>query len=194
MLVPADTQRTAAALDAALNSTGSVNILVAGKHTELRLPLETAEEELARGLAIWPHLSDEEEPDLTIVVAGDLPAETVTAAVPALRDQLGCRIRVVGVLDVTVLGDPERWPKGLTDAEVDHYLGEGSAVLVVTLGHPAAVWGLLAGRWRRPIDVIGWREPPGPMPQDALARELGLDTAGLLQAAGRLTTRLEAAQ
>ncbi|MFE2415072.1 hypothetical protein ACFXDE_42780 [Kitasatospora sp. NPDC059408] len=194
VLVPADTQRTAAALDAALNSTGRVNVLVAGKHTELRLPLETAEEELARGLAIWPHLSDEEDPDLTIVVAGDLPAEAVTAAVPVLSDRLSCRIRVVGVLDLTVLGDPGRWPKGLTDAEVDHYLGERSAVLVVTLGHPAAVWGLLAGRLRRPVDVIGWREPPGPMSQDALARELGLDTAGLLRAAGRLVTRLEAAR
>ncbi|GAB7180428.1 hypothetical protein ATKI12_0259 [Kitasatospora sp. Ki12] len=194
VLVPADTLRTAATLDTMLSSTGRVNVLVAGKHSELRIPPETVEEELARGLAIWPHLSAKEDPDLTIVVAGDLPAEAVKEAVPALRDRLGCRIRVVGVLDLTVLGDPQRWPKGLTRDEVDQYLGERAAVLVAALGHPAAVWGLLAGRLRRPVEVIGWREPSGPMPQDALACELGLDTAGLLQAAGRLATRLEAAR
>jgi xylulose-5-phosphate/fructose-6-phosphate phosphoketolase len=188
VLVPADTRLAAAALDTALSSTGRVNVLIAGKHTELQLPYDTAEEELTRGLAIWPHLSDQEEPDLTIVVAGDLPAEVVTAAVPGIRDRLGCRIRVVGVLDLTVLGDPQRRPNGLTDTEAGHYLGEHAAVLVVTLGHPAAVWGLLAGRLRRPVEVIGWREPSRPMPQDALAHELGLDVAGLLHAARRLTT------
>ncbi|MER5348922.1 hypothetical protein ABT093_01085 [Kitasatospora sp. NPDC002551] len=194
VLVPADARRTAAALDAELKSTGRVNVLIAGKHTELQLPHETVEQELGRGLAIWPHLSDQEEPDLTIVVAGDLPAEAVTAALPVIRDQLGCRIRVVGVLDLTVLGDPQRWPRGLTEAEVDHYLGENASVLVVTLGHPAAVWGLLTGRLRRPAEVIGWREPSGPMPQDVLAHELGLDGTGLLQAARRLTGELGAAR
>ncbi|WAL75101.1 hypothetical protein OU787_28425 [Kitasatospora sp. YST-16] len=194
VLAPADARRTAAVLDAALNSTGQVNVLIAGKHGELQLPYETVEQELGRGLAIWPHLSDQEAPDLTIVAAGDLSAEVVTAAAPLIRAQLGCRVRVVGVLDLTVLGDPLHWPKGLNEAEADHYFGERAALLVVTLGHPAAVWGLLAGRLRRQVEVIGWREPSGPMPQDVLAHELGFDAEGLLQAARRLTGRSEAAR
>ncbi|WP_457029202.1 phosphoketolase family protein [Kitasatospora sp. P5_F3] len=187
VLTPADPQRAARALDEALRSTDRVNVVIAGKHVTVRQPDETVEQELARGLAIWPHLSDEGEPDLTILVAGDLAAEAATAAVPTIREQLGCRIRVVGVLDLTVLGDPRTWPRGLSETEVGTYLGKHASVLVATLGHPAAVWGLIAGRLRRPVEVIGWREPSGPMPQAALAGELGLDPAGLLRAARRLT-------
>jgi xylulose-5-phosphate/fructose-6-phosphate phosphoketolase len=106
---------------------------------------------------------------------------------------LGCRIRVVGVLDLTVLGDPQIWPRGLSEAELATCLGENAVVLVATLGHPAAVWGLLAGRLRRPVEVIGWREPSGPMAQATLADELGLDPAGLLRAARKLTDSREGA-
>ncbi|MER7672029.1 hypothetical protein ABTY61_26725 [Kitasatospora sp. NPDC096128] len=193
VLTPADPARAALVLDEALGSTGRVNMVVAGKHATAQQPDETIEQELARGVAVWPHLSDEGEPELTILVAGDLPAEATTVAVPVIRAQLGCRIRVVGVLDLTVLGDPQVWPRGLSAAETATYLGENAAVLVATLGHPAAVWGLLAGRLGRPVEVIGWREPPGPMSQAALAGELGLDPAGLLQAARKLTAPREVA-
>lgn len=186
VLTPADSRRTALAVDEALDSTGRVNILIAGKHASMRHPAESIIREVSRGLAIWPHLSDEGEPDLTVVVAGDLPAEAATLAVPAIRDRHGWQIRVVAVHDLTVLGDPRRWPRGLSHAEICALFGERAPVLVATLGHPAAVWGLLAGRLHRPVDVVGWREPSGPMSQCDLARELGLDTAGLLQAASRL--------
>jgi xylulose-5-phosphate/fructose-6-phosphate phosphoketolase len=194
VLTPADTRRAATVLDEALDSTGRVNLVIAGKHTTARQPADTITQELERGLATWPHLSDDGEPDLTLVAAGDLPAEAVTAAAPVLRERLGCRIRVVGVLDLTALGDPRIWPRGLSEAEVDRYLGRHAAVLVATLGHPAAVWGLLAGRLRRPVEVIGWREPSGPMTQPDLARELGLDATGLFQAGHRLVAEREAAR
>jgi len=194
VLTPADAGRAAVALDEALSSNGRVNLLLAGKHTAVRVPGETVAQEMDRGLAIWPRLSDEGEPDLTIVVAGDLPTQVVIQALPAIREQLGCRLRVVGILDLTVLGDPRLWPRGLTKVATDRLLGERAPVAVVTLGHPAAVWGLLAGRWRRRVEVIGWREPTSPMPQADLAHSLGLDTAGLLQAACRLLARQEAAR
>ncbi len=188
VLTPADPHRTAVALDSMLESTDNVNIVIAGKHSKVRIPELTIKQEMARGLAIWPHLSDPQEPELTFVAAGDLAAAVISAAVPNIRRQLGCSIRVVGLLDLTVLGDPRRWPRGMTDAEVRHFLGERSPVVIATIGHPAAVWGLLAGRVRRPVRVIGWREPRGPMPQQALAHELAFDSEGLLQAAIELTT------
>ncbi len=75
---------------------------------------------------------------------------------------------------------------GLSGSEIEHYLGTRCAVLVLTLGHPSVVWGLLAGRLRRPVEVIGWQEPSGPLPQRALARSLGMDQAGVERAARRL--------
>lgn len=67
VLTPADPTRTAVALEEALQSNGRVNVVVAGKHTATAHPTDTVHEEQAYGLAIWPHLSDDGEPDITIV-------------------------------------------------------------------------------------------------------------------------------
>jgi xylulose-5-phosphate/fructose-6-phosphate phosphoketolase len=188
VLTPADPQRTAVALDEALGSTGRFNVIIAGKHVDVHHPQRTIAEEQNEGMAVWQHLSDATDaPDLTLVVAGDLPAQAAEGALPAIRRRLGCRVRVVCVLDLTVLGDPALWPRGLSDAALDSALGGNAAVLVVTLGHPAAIWGLLAGRLRRRhVDVIGWREPAHPMLQNELVQFAGLDPAGLCAAAERV--------
>jgi xylulose-5-phosphate/fructose-6-phosphate phosphoketolase len=195
VLTPADPPRLAAALHDCVASSGGVNVVIAGKHDPARFPLDTLEEEQQRGLAVWEHLSDDGEPDLTIVPAGDLPARAVTASVPLLRKRHGCRVRVVNVTDLTVLGDPGIWPRGLVSDEIDRYLGASAAVLIATLGHPAAVWGLLEGRLaRREVQVIGWREPARPMSQDDIAAAAGLSAAGIGSAASRLLTSREAAR
>ena len=176
VLTPADADRAALVLDEALRSTGRVNVIVAGKHFSPVHPRETFAEEHRQGLAIWNHLSDPGEPDLTLVCAGDLAATVVTEAVVNIRRTLDCLVRVVNIHDLTALADPSLY----------HHFGEHAAVLVVTLGHPAAVWGLLGGRLRRQVEVVGWREAPHPMPQDDLAAWAGLDVPGLTSAAGRL--------
>ncbi|MEU1014722.1 hypothetical protein [Streptomyces sp. NPDC005898] len=191
VLTPADPVRTAAVLDEVFDSVDGVNLVIAGKHACTGHPVATLDEEREHGLAIWPHLSDDGEPDLTIVTAGDIPAAVATEAVDAIRHRYGCRVRVVNLLDLTVLGDSSRWPRGLDDGEVDHYLGTHAPVLVLTLGHSAAVWGLLAGRLRRPVDVIGWQEPPGPMPQRSLAHALRMDRSGVERSAGLLLVSRE---
>ncbi|MEU8567090.1 hypothetical protein AB0C51_01815 [Streptomyces pathocidini] len=192
VLTPADSVRTEAALDEAFDSVCKVNLVVAGKHTRTAHPTATIEEEHGRGLATWPHLSDDGEPDLTIVTAGDIPAVVAADAVNHVRERHGCRVRVVNLLDLTVLGSPQVWERGLSAGEIDRYLGTHAAVLILTLGHPAAVWGLLAGRLRRPVDVIGWQEPPGPLPQRSLAHALSMDRAGVERAAGLLLGSCEA--
>lgn len=194
VLTPADPARTAAVLDEAFDSVDRVNLIVAGKHTRTAHPADTIEEEYERGLAIWPHLSDDGEPDLTVVTAGDIPAAVASDAVGYLRERHGYRIRVVNLLDLTVLGAAQLWPRGLSTQEIDHYLGAHAAVLVLTLGHPAAVWSLLAGRLHRPVDVIGWQEPLGPMPQQLLAHTLGMDRAGVERSARLLLATREVAR
>lgn len=176
VLTPADTDRAALVLDEALRSTGRVNIIVAGKHTSPEHPRETFDEEQRQGFAIWNHLSDPGEPDLTLVCAGDLAAAVVAEAVGNIRRILGCGVRVVNIHDLTALADPSLHP----------HFGDHAAVLIVTLGHPAAIWGLLGGRLRRKVEVVGWREAPHPMGQDSLAAWAGLDVPGITSAAGVL--------
>lgn len=186
MFTPADPRRTAAALDDALNSTGRVNVVLTGKHPTPAHPPDTLPEEQSSGLAIWPHLSDHGEPDLTIVTAGDLPAATASEAVPLIRQAHRCRVRVVNIHELTALGDPTWRPDGLTGSGVGHYFGHHAAILFVTLGHAAAIWGLLGGRLDRPVEVIGWREPAAPMPPQQLAATASLNVPGLRHAADRL--------
>jgi xylulose-5-phosphate/fructose-6-phosphate phosphoketolase len=187
VLTPADPARLAVTLHECLASAGRVNIIIAGKHGTTAFPAGTIEEEQRRGLAVWAGASDVGEPDLTIVTAGDLPARTVAAGVRKFRGQAAAQIRVVNVADLTVLGDSSVWPRGLTDTEAARYLGTSAPVLIVTLGHPAAVWGLLQGRLGgRLVDVIGWREPYSPMPQADLAQRAGMNGDSIAAAAVRL--------
>jgi xylulose-5-phosphate/fructose-6-phosphate phosphoketolase len=188
VITPADPTRLAVALDDVLGSTGRCNIIVAGKHTVACHPVDTLEQERRRGIAVWPHASDEGEPDLVLVAAGDLPAEVVCAAAPVIRQRLRLRVRVVAVHDLTVLGHPAVWPAALSDAEVRQCFGTTAPVIIASLGHPAAVWGLIEDRLRRPVKIIGWTEPSGPAPQRRLAETAGMDVRGLCAAAARLLT------
>ncbi|MBF6185055.1 hypothetical protein [Nocardia farcinica] len=189
--VPGDPMRLGAVLDESLDSMSRVNVIVAGKHSQATLPSESMISELSRGLSVWEHLSDSSEPDVTILCAGDIPATAVGAAIPLLRRERVGSVRVVGVADLTVLGDPANWPRGLRADEWGEYVGRSAALLVVTLGHPAAVWGLLAGRIRQPVRVIGWREPPAPISQQGLAIAAGLDASGIVQAVIELARERE---
>ncbi len=178
VFTPADANRTALALDDALRSVGQLNVVIAGKHPAPLHPRDTIDHERQHGLAVWDHLSDLGEPHLTIVCAGDIPATAVRDAVGCIRDRYGCRVRVVNVHDLAALAGPA----------LHRYVGENASVLVATLGHPAAIWGLLRGRVPS-LDVVGWREPPHPMRQDELAAHAGLDVAGMTRAAAALLTR-----
>jgi xylulose-5-phosphate/fructose-6-phosphate phosphoketolase len=188
--MPADPARLAVTLRDCLDSSVRCNIIIAGKHGTSTHPAPTLAEEVERGLAVWPHLSEDGEPDLTVVCIGDLPADIVTRAVPQLRAELRIRVRVVAVHEMTVLGAPTTWPCGLSEHEFSRIMGAQSALLFVTLGHPAAVWGLLAGRTRRPCDVIGWTEPMAPMRQTALAERSRMSVAGVIAAARQLSESL----
>jgi xylulose-5-phosphate/fructose-6-phosphate phosphoketolase len=187
VFTPSDPQRLAAVLDECLASAARVNLIVAGKHPMAGAPAEQAVAEVAGGLAIWPWLDPEGEPDLTIVVCGDLPA-TVVGQAAAHLSGLGS-VRVVGVCDLTVLGPKQTWPCGLTDDDFERYFGRRAPLLVVTLGHSAAIWGLLEGRAERPVEVIGWAEPPAPLTQRELAGLAGMDVRGVADAAVRLLAR-----
>lgn len=173
VFTPADASRVAVALDDALRSTGQVNIILAGKHSTTSYQRDTLEAERRDGIAVWHHVSDLGEPDLTLVCAGDLAAVVVVNAAECIRKRHQCRVRIVNIHDLTAL----------RNANLRHYFGEDAHVLVATLGHPAAIWGLFAGRVPGRMMVLGWREPPHPMSQERLAAYAGMDTAGVCSAA-----------
>jgi xylulose-5-phosphate/fructose-6-phosphate phosphoketolase len=172
---PADCVRAGVALDDALRSTGRLNVILAGKHIPSTHPLATLADERHRGFAVWPHLGAADDIDLCLICVGDLPTACAPGVVAAL-DQQGHRTRVIAIYEMTALASPE----------LRESLAASAPILVVTLGHPAAIWGLFAGKVRQPTTVVGWREPPRPMTQRAFAEHTELTVEGLTSAALRL--------
>lgn len=188
VLTPCDPPRLAVVLDECLVSTGRVNLIIAGKHPTAGVPAALITQETSGGLAVWPWLSERGEPDLVIAVCGDLPATVVGQAVRELA-MLGHAVRVVGICDLTVLGGKEVWPSAVSEDEFARYFGSHAALLIVTVGHASAIWGLLEGRCERPVEVIGWVEPSSPVTQRELAAISGMDVRGVVDAAKRLLVR-----
>ncbi|MEU8954885.1 phosphoketolase [Streptomyces sp. NPDC048518] len=189
VLTPADPARTAAALTFALGKLDRCTIIVTGKHTTVHHPLDTVDEELRHGIAIWPHLthSDPGEPDLILASAGDLPAEALSTLARRLRtERPGQRLRYVHVHDLTALA--ENGPHALGPDAFARHFGTTAPIVLATNGHPADIHALL-GR-RHPgtrLTVLGYRDPGRPVSQEHLRQLCGLDDAGLWHLATTLT-------
>lgn len=139
------------------------------------------EEELRRGVAVWPHLSDPGEPDLTLVSAGDIPAREASTAAQRIRAQRPrVHLRYVHVNDLTVLGDPSVWPLGLHQRDLHETLGEQAPVLLAVPFRPKAARGLL---FHRPnayrFHVRGYRDPGQPLSTNRLLRHCGMDAGSI---------------
>ncbi|MCX4393211.1 phosphoketolase [Streptomyces sp. NBC_01767] len=190
VLTPADSARAAAALTFALRKLDRCTIVVAGKHTHLHHPLETVDEELRYGIAIWPHLTHPGgEPDLILASAGDLPAEALTILARRLRaERPGVRLRYVHVHDLTVLAEDGTRPIALAPDAFARHFGTRAPIVLATSGHPADIHALLGRRHPGPrLTVLGYRDPGRPVSQEHLRRFCGLDDAGLWKLATTLT-------
>lgn len=191
VLTPADPARTAAALTFALRKLGRCTLVVAGKHTSVHHPLETLDEELRHGIAIWPHLTHPgpAEPDLILASAGDLPAEALTTLARRMRtERPDLRLRYVHVHDLTALAEDGTRPLALASEAFVRHFGTRAPIVLATSGHPADVHALLGRRHPGPrLTVLGYRDPGRPVSQSHLRQLCGLDDASLWQLATTLT-------
>jgi xylulose-5-phosphate/fructose-6-phosphate phosphoketolase len=192
VFTPADAARAAADLEVMLSTGGRCHVLLASKHPVPQHPLATLDEEIERGLAVWPHLSDPGPVELVLVSVGDVPGREMSAAVHLIRRQRpSTRIRYVHVNDLTVLAHPSIRPGALTDAEFSCIFGDRGPVLLAALGYPAAVHNLL---WRRRQEarrwqVLGYRDPGQSLSPGRLLRHCTMDAESLAgRALGLLAT------
>lgn len=191
VLTPADPARAAAALTFALRKLDRCTIVVAGKHTHLQHPLETVDEELRHGIAIWPHPTHPGpgEPGLILASAGDLPAEALTTLARRLHaERPGLRLRYIHVHDLTALAETGTRPLALDPDAFARHFGTRAPIILATSGHPADIHALLGRRHPGPrLTVLGYRDPGRPVSQEHLRRLCGLDEVGLWKLATTLT-------
>ncbi|NLU68187.1 phosphoketolase family protein [Streptomyces sp. HNM0574] len=139
--LPPDTNTLLYVADHVLRTTGTVNVVVAGKQPcfDWTGP-EEARRHVERGLGTWEWAGTArpgEEPDVVLASAGDVPAQETLAAALLLRELLPeVAVRVVNVVDLTRLLPGSLHPHGLPDEEFDAEFTRDRPVIFAYHGYP----------------------------------------------------------
>jgi xylulose-5-phosphate/fructose-6-phosphate phosphoketolase len=138
--LPPDANCLLSVADHCLRSRDYVNVIVAGKQPALNyLTMDEAVAHCTRGVGMWEWAcSDgEQEPDVVLGCAGDIPTLESVAAVAILRERLPeLKVRLVNVVDLMRLEPDTEHPHGLPDAEFDALFTTSRPVVFAYHGYP----------------------------------------------------------
>jgi xylulose-5-phosphate/fructose-6-phosphate phosphoketolase len=119
--------------DHCLRSRNYVNIVTCGKQPQLQwLTMAQALEHCSRGASTWAFASNDEgaEPDVVLACAGDVPTIEACAASWLLQKYVpGIVVRVVNVVDLTVLMMPDVHPHGMDNMSFDALFTQTAPVM-----------------------------------------------------------------
>ena len=159
--LPPDANCLLSVADHCLRSRGYVNVIVAGKEPEWQwLGMDAAVRHCTVGAGIWDWAGDDEDPDVVMACAGDVPTLEALAAVTMLRAYApDIRIRVVNVVDLMVLLPRSEHPHGLDDRAFEALFTCDKPVIFAFHGYPALVHKLTYRRANHAnIHVRGYKE------------------------------------
>jgi len=160
---PPDANCLLSVADHCLRSRNYVNVIVAGKQPALNyLAMDEALAHCARGIGILDAFSNdgEQEPDVVLGCAGDVPTLECVAAAAILREQLPeLRVRLVNVVDLMRLQPPSEHPHGLPDSEFDALFTSSQPVIFAYHGYPWLIHRLTYRRANHDnLHVRGYKE------------------------------------
>jgi xylulose-5-phosphate/fructose-6-phosphate phosphoketolase len=146
-----------------LETRNRINIVVAGKQPSPQwLAPDAAQAHCKAGLGKWEWASNEdnEEPDIVLACAGDIPTLETLAAVDILRRHLPVlKIRVLNVVDLLTLMPAEVHPHGLPEDRFDALFTTNRPVLFAYHGYPWTIHRLTYRRANHDnIHVRGYQE------------------------------------
>jgi xylulose-5-phosphate/fructose-6-phosphate phosphoketolase len=161
--LPPDANCLLSVTDHCLRSRDYVNLIVAGKQPALDyLAIDDAIDHCTRGLGIWEWASNsgENEPDVVLGCAGDVPTLEALAAASILREKLpDLRVRVVNVVDLMRLQPDHEHPHGLPDREFDALFTTARPVVFAYHGYPSLIHRLTYKRANHDnLHVHGYKE------------------------------------
>lgn len=138
--LPPDANTLLSVADHCLRSRQYINVIVAGKQPALQyLDMDAAITHCTKGLGIWEWASTDAgaEPDVVMGCAGDVPTKETLAAVDILRSRFpDLRIRVVNVVDLMRLPEPDQSPHGLPGRDFDALFTTDRPVIFAYHGYP----------------------------------------------------------
>ena len=161
--LPPDANCLLSVADHCLRSRDYVNVIVAGKQPSLNyLSMEEAIAHCTRGIGIWEAFSSDgdQEPDLVLGCAGDVPTLESVAAAAILREHLpDLRVRLVNVVDLMRLQSEGEHPHGLSDIEFDALFTDNRPVIFAYHGYPWLIHRLTYRRANHAnLHVRGYKE------------------------------------
>ncbi|MDT5028341.1 MAG: xylulose-5-phosphate/fructose-6-phosphate phosphoketolase, partial [Micromonosporaceae bacterium] len=148
IFLPPDANTLLVTMRQCLDSTGRINLVVAGKHPAVQwMGLADAQAHCDAGAGVFEWASTGGEAQVVLACAGNIPTvEAVAAAWLLRRDAPDLRVRVVNVVDLLALAPPDRHPRGLTEERFMALFGRDLPVVFAFHGYPSAVHDVLHGR------------------------------------------------
>lgn len=160
--LPADANSLLAVFDTILNDRQKINLIVSSKHPRPQwFTADEAKELVDKGLKIidWASTDQGGEPDLVIASAGTEPTIESLAAISILHEKLPeLKIRFINVVDLLRLRSQKIDPRGLSDAEFDHYFTKEKPVVFAFHGYEGLIKDLFFDRHNHNLYVHGYRE------------------------------------
>jgi xylulose-5-phosphate/fructose-6-phosphate phosphoketolase len=130
---PPDGNCLLSVFDHCLRSRNYVNIVTCGKQPQLQwLNMDEALEHCSRGASIWKFATNDEggEPDIVLACAGDVPTIEICATSWLLQKHVpGIKVRVVNVVDLSVLMMPDDHPHGMDNMSFNALFTENAPVI-----------------------------------------------------------------
>jgi xylulose-5-phosphate/fructose-6-phosphate phosphoketolase len=161
--LPPDANTLLSVADHCLRSRDYVNLVVAGKQPALTyLTMEEAVDHCTRGIGIfeWASSDGEEEPDVVLGCAGDIPTLEVLAAASIICQLIpDLKVRVVNVVDLMRMSHETEHPHGLPEAEFDGLFTTDRPVVFAYHGYPWLIHRLAYRHTNHPnFHVRGYKE------------------------------------
>lgn len=161
--LPPDANTLLAVTDHCLRSRSLINVIVAGKHPEPQwLDVDAAIVHCRAGVGVWEWASNDRDDNVDVVMAcaGDVPTLETLAAVQMLREHFPMlSVRVVNVVDLMTLPPAGAHPHGLDDAAFDNLFTTDKPVIFAYHGYPSLIHRLTYKRNNHAnIHVHGFRE------------------------------------
>jgi xylulose-5-phosphate/fructose-6-phosphate phosphoketolase len=148
--LPPDANSLLSVADHCLRSRNYVNLIVIDKQPQLQwLDMDSAIEHAAAGASIWEWASnvpDDEEPDIVLGCAGDIPTlETVAAAHWLRRNAPELKVRVVNIVDLMTLFPREFHPHGMHETRFVELFTADKPIVFAFHGYQRAIHEIVHG-------------------------------------------------
>jgi xylulose-5-phosphate/fructose-6-phosphate phosphoketolase len=147
---PPDSNCLLNVFDHCLRSRNYVNVVTCGKQPELQwLTFEEALAHCSQGASIWNFATNDggTEPDIVLACAGDVPTIEACATSWLLQKYVpGIKVRVVNVVDLSVLMSPDDHPHGMDNISFNAMFTKDVDVIFAFHGYRWLIHSMVHGR------------------------------------------------